>query len=234
MRVNSGVTPILGYILLLTVIISVITMVYYGGLPIIVSKQESAMVESSEKAFSDALTLMWDVAKSNSPEIRREAHLKMGGGLIYLDNATARFRIISDGTVIYDDYLGSLICKYDKKGVLIENGGEIRFSGDKGVMIEEPRIYVSDDGSLILSIMKLSGNQTSKSGNEIRVIFGFLGYSRFTKEGAQNVVISIESNYKNIYDDFFQSIGFSGENGEYSGTFNRVEINIYEVKVEIR
>jgi len=231
MKGDEAVTPIIGYILLLAVILGVVTSAYYWGLPLIASKQKSAMMGSSEEALSGTLNLMWDVAKSNSQEIRREIQLKLGNGLLYLDDG-ARIQILLDGNEIYEDYTGALVCRYGEEGIVIENGAEIRFSRENSIMVREPRGY-DDNNTVVLSILKLSGEKSSKSGNSIQLSIKFLGYTR-SESGSGILRIIVDGEHKEAYDDFFHSLGFSGGNGEYERSVAGFELNIYEIEVEIK
>ena len=257
---RSGVSPVIGMILILSIVVVSIGIIYTTGIPFIDSIKYTTQVSNAKNSFS---VLQNDVLEIiNGPVtgvgMGRITKMKMGGGSIFVEPQNTEIQISYSGSSNPVTAVpGTISYKYKLRSVVFENGATISKYSTGSFMEIDPLIYASDLGSgnigLMIHIINVTGANSSIGGEgtgKIRTSFNERGNLYSGEVNSVNITISSQNNdsWGRYFNDTLSNAGLdyssdfsvyqSGGNVEIeidvSGSGNYIQLSIYETKILAR
>lgn len=253
---RSGVSPVIGMILILSIVVVSIGIIYTTGIPFIESMKHTTQVSNAQNSFS---VLQNDVLEIiNGPVtgvgMARISKVDMGGGSISVEPQNTKIQIsYSDSSNPVTAIPGTISYKYKSRGVVFENGAIFSRYSTGSFMEIDPMIYASDLGSgnigLMIHIINVTGANSSIGGEgtgKIRTSFNERGNLYSGEVNSVNITISSQNNdsWGRYFNDTLSNTGLassdfsvyqSGGNVEIeidvSGSGNYIQLSIYETKI---
>lgn len=253
---RSGVSPVIGMILILSIVVVSIGIIYTTGIPFIESMKHTTQVSNARNSFS---VLQNDVLEIiNGPVtgvgMARISKVDMGGGSISVEPQNTKIQINYTGSSKPVTAIpGTISYKYKSRGVVFENGAIFSRYSTGSFMEIDPMIYASDLGSgnigLMIHIINVTGANSSIGGEgtgKIRTSFNERGNLYSGEVNSVNITISSQNNdsWGRYFNDTLSNTGLassdfsvyqSGGNVEIeidvSGSGNYIQLSIYETKI---
>jgi hypothetical protein len=258
---RSGVSPVIGMILILSIVVVSIGIIYTTGIPFIDSIKYTTQVSNAKNSFS---VLQDDVLEIiNGPAtgagMGRITKVKMGGGSIFVEPQNTEIQINYTGSsnpVIAVP--GTISYKYKSRSVVFENGATISKYPTGSFMEIDPLIYASDLGSgnigLMIHIINVTGENSSIGGEgtgKIRTSFEGRGNLYSGEVNRVNITISSQNSdsWGRYFNDTLSNAGLNYSSGDFSvnqsdgnvkikidvsGSGNYIQLSIYETKILAR
>lgn len=167
---NNGVSPVIGIILILSIVTVSIAIIYSSGVPFIDSAKQNTQLVSTTNSF---IVLQNDILEvTNGPVTGigtgRITKMDLGGGSLSVEPNETKIQInftsksISKSIIVYP---GTISYIYKGREVYYENGAVFSKYTTSSFMEAEPRIYASNLGSgnigLMIHIINITGSNTS-------------------------------------------------------------------------
>ncbi len=252
---RSGVSPVVGMILILSIVIVSVGMIYTTGIPFIDSIKYNTQVSNARNSFS---VLQNDVLEIiNGPVtgagMGRITKVEMGGGSIFVEPDNTEIQINYTGSNDPVTALpGTITYKYKSRGVVFENGAVFSKYTTSSFMEFEPLIYASDLGSgnivLMIHIINVTGANSSTGGEgtgKIRTSFKDRVNLYSGDVDSVNITISSQNNdsWGWYFNDTLSKAGLDYSSGDFtidqsSGKVeikisgrNYIHLSIYETKI---
>lgn len=253
---RSGVSPVIGMILILSIVVVSIGIIYTTGIPFIDSMKHTTQVSNAQNSFS---VLQNDVLEIiNGPVtgvgMARITKVDMGGGSISVEPQNTKIQIDHSGSSNPVTAIpGTISYKYKSRGVVFENGAIFSRYSTGSFMEIDPMIYASDLGSgnigLMIHVINVTGANSSIGGEgtgKIRTSFNARGNLYSGEVNSVNITISSQNNdsWGRYFNDTLSNTGLassdfsvyqSGGNVEIeidvSGSGNYIQLSIYETKI---
>jgi hypothetical protein len=167
---DKAVSEAIGFILILGIVITGISLVTLYGYPVLLKEQSNTDVKNMERAMIVIQNDMKSLCFKNVPY--KETSLQVSGGTLEVINATSYGGSInvSNSTDSWDYSLGALIYRSDRSNevITLENGAVMtRQDGSTGsAMLAEPRwFYDGPTGTFVVYIMNITTDDLmAKSG----------------------------------------------------------------------
>ena len=252
---RSGVSPVIGIILILSIVMVSVGIIYTTGIPFIDTMKYNTQVSNAQNSFS---VLQNDVLEIiNGPVtgagMGRITKVEMGGGSIFVEPNNTEIQIDhSDGSIPVA-VPGTITYMYKSRSVVFENGAVFSKYTTSSFMEMDPLIYASDLGSgnigLMIHIINVTGANSSTGGDgtgKIRTSFEDRVNLYSGEVTSVNITISSQNNdswerYFNDFNDTLSDTGFyftvnpSSDKVEIkiSGG-NYIQLSIYETKILAR
>jgi hypothetical protein len=223
---NKGVSEVIGYLLVFSIVVTIVSVVYASGMPVVEQTKESSALQSMETVFLTMQSTIKKVALAQSPVRTMKLNLVTGSmsasesaGDITISTNVSPPILISFGNITYT--LGSRRLSY-------ENGAVIEHSPGGNIIVSEPLIFFtnysgSDNTYILISVINASGTCSTGGGianmqmrqsdpnNDTKVVY----------DGSEAVVeyvnISINSPYALAWSLFL--------NNSYKKTFGQLPTN---------
>jgi len=253
---RSGVSPVIGIILILSIVMVSVGIIYTTGIPFIDTMKYNTQVSNAQNSFS---VLQNDVLEIiNGPVtgagMGRITKVEMGGGSIFVEPNNTEIQINYTGSSNPVTAVpGTITYMYKSRSVVFENGAVFSKYTTSSFMEMEPLIYASDLGSgnigLMIHIVNVTGANSSTAGDgtgKIRTSFEDRVNLYSGEVTSVNITISSQNNdswerYFNDFNDTLSDTGFyftvnpSSDKVEIkiSGG-NYIQLSIYETKILAR
>ena len=210
MRLCAGVSEVVGYLLILSITVCIISVIYAGGMPIIEQTRENAAFKSMENAFIAMQKCIEKVAFGQSPLLSFKLNLAKG--------SVSTKRIAGNITIIgsfgsSSHTFGSVEYTLGSRKIIYENGAVIEYSPGGCIIISEPPIFFANytgKSHIFISVINVSGD-FSAGGGTTEILFRqndpIIVYNR----SLNSVNISIRSSYAEAWSRFL--------NKSYEDTF---------------
>jgi hypothetical protein len=252
---DRAVSEAIGFLLIFSMVIMGIGLVTLYGYPMLIQQQTSADEKIMEKNMIVLQNDMKSITYKSVPY--KETALKVGGGTLYVDNASTSsagfmvyttdgvYYVGSPSTHIYP--VGELVYVSDSAdvNVSLQNGAVVKGQHLVGgsLMLTEPRWFY-DDGTKIMVLNFISINSTdtmARTGiGDVRMQLGETGYTPYDITGKRLCVKYTDANYQDAWDVYFKTALYmvpdtSGtETGGYCFTYdpNALIIKTFEVKIK--
>ena len=223
---NKGVSEVVGYLLVFSIVVTIVSVIYASGMPVVEQTKESSALKSMETVFLTLQSNIKKVALAQSPVRTMKLNLVKGSmsahenaGDIAISTDVSPPILISFGNITYT--LGS-------RRIIYENGAVIEHSPGGNIILSEPLIFFtnysgSDNAHVIISVINVSGTFSTGGGiaemqmhqsdpnNDTKVVY----------DGSEAVVdyvnISISSPYALAWSLFL--------NNSYKATFGQLPTN---------
>jgi len=238
---RSGVSPVVGMILILSIVILSVGIIYTTGIPFIDSIKHTTQVSNARNSFS---VLQNDIMEiTNGPVtgvgMGRITKVEMGGGSISVEPNNTEIQINYTGSSDPVTAVpGTITYMYQSRSVVYENGAIFSKYSTGSFMGVEPLIYASDLGSdnigLMIHIINITGTNNSIGGQGTGSIrTSFEDRVNLYSGEVDNVTITISSQNSDSWGRYFNetltNAGLNSSDGDYSVNPNddTVDIQIY-------
>ena len=258
---RSGVSPVIGMILILSIVVVSIGIIYTTGIPFIDSIKYTTQVSNAKNSFS---VLQNDVLEIiNGPVtgagMGRITKMKMGGGSIFVEPQNTEIQISHSGSSNPVTAVpGTISYKYKLRSVVFENGATISKYSTGSFMEIDPLIYASDLGSgnigLMIHIINVTGENSSIGGEgtvKIWTSFEERGNLYSGEVNSVNITISSQNDdsWGRYFNDTLSNAGLNYSSDDFSvnqsngnveikidvsGSGNYIQLSIYETKILAR
>jgi len=162
---KKGVSEVIGYILTFSAVVTVVTIVYVGGMPLIKRTQENSVFQSMETAFFTIQSNVEKVALGQSPA--RTVKVRVSQGSLSLSNGSWMNISWTGNPQGRNFTYQSLVFMLGNRGIAYENGAVIEYFPNSSIIVSKPKIVflnVSGKKYLYISIINVSG-AFSKGGS---------------------------------------------------------------------
>jgi FlaG/FlaF family flagellin (archaellin) len=253
---RSGVSPVVGMILILSIVVVSVGIIYTMGIPFIDSIKYNTQVTNAKNSFS---ILQNDVLEIiNGPVtgvgMGRITKVEMGGGSIFVEPDNTEIQINYTGSSIPVTAVpGTITYDYQSRSLVFENGAVFSKYMTGSFMEIEPLIYASDLGSgnigLMIHIINITGANSSIGGKGTgKIRTSFEERVNLYSGEVKNVSITVSTRNNDAWGRYFNdtlsdcglassdfSVYQSGGNVEatISGG-NYIQLSIYETKILTR
>ena len=255
---RSGVSPVVGMILILSIVIVSVGIIYTTGIPFIDSIKYNTQVSNARNSFS---VLQNDILEIiNGPVtgagMGRITKVEMGGGSIFIEPGNTKIQINYTGSSDPVTAVpGTITYKYRSRAMVFENGGVFSNYATGSFMEFEPLIYASDLGSgnivLMIHIINVTGANSSTGGEgtgKIRTSFEDRVNLYSGDVDCVNITISSQNNdsWGRYFNYTLSNAGLDYSSGDFtidqsSGKVeikisggNYIHLSIYETKILAR
>ena len=252
---RSGVSPVIGMILILSIVMVSVGIVYTTGIPFIDLIKYNTQVSNAQNSFS---VLQNDVLEiTNGPAtgvgMGRITKVEMGGGSIFVEPSNTEIQINHSGGSIPIVVPGTITYMYKSRGMVFENGAVFSKYSTSSFMEMDPLIYASDLGSgnigLMIHIINVTGANSSTGGDgtgKIRTSFEERVNLYSGDVTSVNITISSQNNdsWERYFNDFNDTLSHTGFSFTVIPSYDKVEIkisggnyiqlSIYETKILAR
>lgn len=242
---EEGVSEVISYLFIFGIIIGVLAIIIIFSSPIVEQGRDTANFNNILAGFSVLKTDLDTVALTTSPI--RTTKLNLAGGNIYVDpygNVTKNRMIIKNDTdEIYNSTLGIIVYTYKDKKVIYECGGVIESYPAGMLFRENPKINIDktlekDANNTLISIMKITGNFSSLSGEgAAQVIITSPSYNETYNSNRENLTITISSDYASTWKKYLSDQGFeilSYSNREVAARIRETRVIIGEHRIDVK
>ena len=207
---RAGVSEVVGYLLILSITVCIISVIYAGGMPIIEQTRENAAFKSMENAFIAMQKSIEKVAFGQSPSLSFKLNLAKGS--VSTKRVAGNITIIENSSHHID--FGSIEYTLGSRKIIYENGAVIEYSPGGSIIISEPPIFFANytgKTHIFISVINVSGD-FSAGGGTTEMFFHqndpiYIVYNR----SLNFVNISIRSSYAEAWSRFL--------NKSYEDTF---------------
>jgi len=207
---RAGVSEVVGYLLILSITVCIISVIYAGGMPIIEQTRENAAFKSMENAFIAMQKSIKKVAFGQSPSLSFKLNLAKGS--VSTKRVAGNITIIENSSHHID--FRSIEYTLGSRKIIYENGAVIEYSPGGSIIISNPSIFFvnsSNCSHIFISVINVSGD-FSAGGGTTEMLFRqndpiYIVYNR----SLNSVNISIRSSYAEAWSRFL--------NKSYEDTF---------------
>jgi len=206
---EEGVSPVVGMLLILTIIILSITVICVGGLPLINAARESAHLQGMRNSFDVLHADIEEVVRGPIVGVgpARITRMNIGGGALSVNSATGLVQISNES--------GRILIKYEyaEQTIAYENGATFSKYRSGAVMDSAPLMYVQradgDNITVMIHVINITGTNSSVGGKGFaRVLTHYVGFDSkvdaATEPNAQNVTMTIQSEYYEAWGKYFE------------------------------
>jgi len=206
---RAGVSEVVGYLLILSITVCIISVIYAGGMPIIEQTRENAAFKSMENAFIAMQKSIEKVAFGQSPSLSFKLNLAKGS--VSTKKVAGSITIIENSSHHID--FGSIEYTLSSRKIIYENGAVIEYSPGGSIIISNPSIFFvnsSNCSHIFISVINVSGD-FSAGGGTTEILFRQNDPIIIYNCSLNSVNISIRSSYAEAWSRFL--------NKSYEDTF---------------
>ena len=245
---DKAVSEAIGFVLILGIVITGISLVTLYGYPVLVKEQSNTDVKNMERAMIVIQNDMKSLCFKNVPY--KETSLQVSGGTLEVINATSygsKIHVSNSTPSLQQDYsVGALIYRSDRgtEVITLENGAVItRQEGSTGsAMLAEPRWFydvnpTTGEKTFVIYVMNISTDDLmAKSGmGAVRMSLENTATEVYISPGDVTVTYTTDSDndLTVAWDNYLTgSLDMSGAGGTYtlSGA-ERLVIKEYEIEI---
>ena len=204
---KSGVSPVIGMILILSIVTVSIGIIYTAGIPMIENAKLNTHIRIAQNSFSVLHHDMEEVVRSpirGMGTVRTTSISMDGGSLAVMPDSTEIDISYNDGTASFSWVPGTISYEYKGTSVIYENGAVFTKYPTSSVMEMEPLIYSvnmsGNDVGIMMHIINISSINSSTGGTgtgKIKTSMADDGFNNIFTGNVNSVAINITSqNYK--------------------------------------
>jgi len=217
-RRSRGVSEVVGYLLVFSIVVTIVSVIYASGMPMVERTKENSALQSMETVFITLQSNIKKVALAQSPV--RTMKLNLIKGSISANKNAGNITITVDGNDTSIQF-GNIEYTLGARKMIYENGAVIESTPGGSIIVSDPPIFFmndSDNAHVFISVINASGTFSAGGGiaemsmrqdnpdNDTRVIYdGTVDYDY--------VNISINSSYAHAWSLFL--------NNSYKKTFGK-------------
>lgn len=225
---NSGVSPVIGMILILAIVTVSIGIIYTAGIPMIDNAKFNTHVQIAQNSFSVLHNDIEEVTRSPITGVGtvRTTSISMDGGSLAVMPDSTRIDVsYNGGTATFSWVPGIISYEYKGTSVIYENGAVFTKYPSSSVMEMEPLIYAvnmsGNDVGIMMHIINISSINSSTGGTgtgKIKTSMADDGFNNIFTGNVTSVAINITSQNYEAWERYFnKTLSYTG--ATYSSTF---------------
>ena len=164
---TRGVSEVVGFILVFSLVLGTITLVYASGISGLDNTRDAERITNAERAFDVLANNFQQMARGEAPN--RATEMKLAEA--QLSTSTEReMNISADG--VDPAVANSSTIRYNPgtdTSIVYENGAVIRVDNGNAIMLEEPD-FLFDNGTVVVRYIELKGGGQSIGGTSTTVL----------------------------------------------------------------
>ena len=214
---RSGVSPVIGMILILSIVIVSVGIIYTIGIPVLDTAKFNTHMENTIKSFSIIHNDIEEVVRGPITGVgtARISRIDMAGGsLVVKPNNTEMNISYGDGSDLTTINMVPGTISYDYKGqsVIYENGAVFTKYTSGSSMNIEPLIYTTDIGTtsnsigLMIHVINITSTESSTGGQgvgKVKISVDENGISSLYNDDIKNASITIHSSNYDAWGRYF-------------------------------
>lgn len=212
---DKGVSEVVGYLLVFSIVVTIVSVVYAAGMPVVEKTKDTSAVQSMETVFLTLQSNMKKVALAQSPVRTMKLNLIKGS---VSANETAGDITVTVGGNDQTIQFGNIEYTLGTRKIVYENGAVIESTSGGSIIASDPPIFFTNDSGnaqVFISVINVSGT-FSAGGGVAEMKMGPYNATRDTyvynsSSPVNSVNISIESSYAHAWSLFL--------NNSYTDTF---------------
>lgn len=204
---EEGSSEVLGYVLIFGLVISAMGIIVAFGLPTINNAKDNADYQNGLNSIKDIRNELDRISKGpiRGGGLSLKESMDFESGFVEFVPNSTRISVYEDGSLIYDEYIGSINYGIRDKVVALEANGvfmKTKGADSSSSLIDSP-FFVKEIDSFAyvrFNVVDLNGDETKFSGNR-EVIFKNKNFSVISEAETvndpvtQNVTIEISSDF---------------------------------------
>jgi hypothetical protein len=199
---DRGVSEVVGFVLVFSVITMTIGIVSVVGLGGLQDAQQAEQVNNVERAFDVFATNADEIHRNDAPSRSTEMRLA-GGTLTYGDPVTVTIDAGEQDPREFDTR--PLVYRNAETEIVYELGGIIRTDGEHSVLLSGPPSVVSDRSTVPILVTTTPGDQDSIDGHRTVLVSSTHQRTDFVQQPTdQPVAITIESPRADAWERHFE------------------------------
>jgi hypothetical protein len=251
---DSGVSPVIGMILILAIVTVSIGIIYTAGIPMIDNAKLSTHQQNIHNSFSVLHGDIEEVVRGpiTGAGTARTTTISMDGGTLAVIPNNTRIEVsYNDGTP-FSWSPGTTSYEYKNRIVAYENGAVFTTYPTGSIMEQEPLIYAgkltesNSNVGMMIHVINITGANTSTSGKgkgNVRTSAVDDGVSKIYSGEVNTIYINITSRNYQAWDRYLNKT-VSNAGASYSSTFpdtdtveakithSSIILSIHETKIE--
>ena len=201
-RRSRGVSEVVGYLLVFSIVVTIVSVIYASGMPMVERTKENSALQSMETVFITLQSNIKKVALAQSPV--RTMKLNLIKGSISANknagNITVNGQPVQFGNIEYT--LGA-------RKMIYENGAVIESTPGGSIIVSDPPIFFTNSGGkahVFISVINASGT-FSAGGGIAEMQIGPYNVSRdthvyYNSFPVTSLNISVTSQYQDAWDRY--------------------------------
>ena len=207
-RRSRGVSEVVGYLLVFSIVVTIVSVIYASGMPMVERTKENSVLQSMETVFIALQSNIKKVALAQSPV--RTMKLNPIKGSISANKNAGTINITVNGTKSRTIQFGNIEYTLGARKMIYENGAVIESTPGGSIIVSDPPIFFTNSSGkahVFISVINASGTFSAGGGiaemsmrqdnpdNDTRVIYN---------GAADYVNISINSSYAYAWINYLQ------------------------------
>jgi hypothetical protein len=233
---NSGVSPVVGMILILAIVTVSIGIIYTAGIPMIDNAKLNTHIQIAQNSFGVLHNDIEEVTRSPITGVGtvRTTSISMNGGSLAVMPYSTKIDVSYNGGPAFSWVPGIISYEYKGTSVIYENGAVFTKYPSSSVMKMEPLLYAvnmsGNDVGIMMHIINISSINSSIGGTgtgKIKTSMADDGFNNIFTGNVTSVAINITSQNYEAWERYFnKTISYTG--ATYSSTFQSNDtVNIF-------
>ena len=201
-RRSRGVSEVVGYLLVFSIVVTIVSVIYASGMPMVERTKENSALQSMETVFITLQSNIKKVALAQSPV--RTMKLNLIKGSISANKIAGTITV--NGQPIQ---FGNIEYTLGARKMIYENGAVIESTPGGSIIVSDPPIFFtndSDNAHVFISVINASGT-FSAGGGIAEMQIGPYNVSRdthvyYNSSPVTSLNISVTSQYQDAWDRY--------------------------------
>jgi len=232
---SRGISEVLGYILILSIIILITSVSFVYSYSVITDTKERVKFESMNQGFRKIQNMVEYTAYTKNP--RKSIRLLVNEGMISVkEHNEINITVRSGNSTLYNSKynVGLIEYEYENYKVAFENGGVWQKSFEGVSIVSEPRIFiyrkqVANEMIVFVALTKLQGNSSVGGYGFVDVLVEYNSSETRAFNNSGYIYLNITSEYAGAWNSYFERL----RGGLVNNTVLQTEYNGSSLNVSI-
>lgn len=223
---DRGVSEVIGFVLVFSLITMTIAIVFTVGLGGLQDAQRTEQVNNVERAFDVLDTNVEEIHRQEAPS--RATEMRLSGGRLGFGAPTTVTVDVDDGTEATTIETRPLVYANGDTEIVYELGGIVRTDGAGSVILVDPGYVLNDDRSVVpLLVTTKPSDQTAIGGHRTVLVHGSYQHAEILDPATTDqVTVRVESPRADAWERYFQRRADRQETGSVTRTGDAVEYTV--------
>lgn len=161
---NKGVSEVVGYLLVFSIVVTIVSVIYVSGMPVVEQTKETSAITSMETVFLTLQGNIKKVAVGQSPV--RTMKLNLVKGTMSAHENAGTIIIDKDASPVTIPF-GNIEYTLGTRKLVYENGAVIESTPGGSIIVSEPPIFFTNDSGnahVFISLINVSGTFSAGGG----------------------------------------------------------------------
>ena len=203
---SRGVSEVVGYLLVFSIVVTIVSVIYASGMPMVERTKENSALQSMETVFITLQSNIKKVALAQSPV--RTMKLNLIKGSISANKTAGTITITVDGNDISIQF-GNIEYTLGARKMIYELGAVIESTPGGSIIVSDPPIFFTNSSGkahVFISVINASGT-FSAGGGIAEMQIGPYNVSRdthvyYNSSPVTSLNISVTSQYQDAWDRY--------------------------------